>query len=281
MKITPKVILRVFVVFISIIALASCNNKFNKVMRSKDYAYKLKKADEYYDKKKYRNAEALYVELFPVFKGTDKFENLYYRYAYCSYYQENYSEAGVLYKGFLEIFPTSAKSEEVAYMQAFCFYKESPRIELEQVNTQKVVGMMQTFINTHPGSARIKDATEIIDKCRKKLETKEYNNAALYYKLQQYRASAIAFTNLLNDYPEAVNGDMYKLMAIKSYYKFAQMSIIDKQQERYEKVITEYNDFTDRFPDSKLLKEAEDYNNLSLNHIKAIQNEQTQTSTGR
>ena len=259
------------IALVTLVAFSSCNNKFAKVLKSKDYEYKLKKADEYFSQKKYNQAQALYIVLFPVFKGSDKFESLYYNYAYCSYYQESYNDAANLFKGFLEIFPTSPKAEEMAYMYAYSFYMQSPAIDLQQVNTAKVIGMMQTFINTHAGSKRIKDATDIIDKCRKKLETKEYNNAQLYYKISQYRAAAICFANLLNDYPESPNGETYKLMAIKAYYQFAKLSIIDKQQERFEKVVTEYNDFTDRFPDSKLRKEAESYNNLSLNHIKAIQ----------
>jgi outer membrane protein assembly factor BamD len=43
-------------------------------------------------------------------------------------------------------------------------------------------------------------------------------------------------------------------------------------------VITEVNDFSDRFPESKLLKEAERYATLSQNNIKQIQNEQVTTS---
>jgi outer membrane protein assembly factor BamD len=267
------------IALVTLVAFSSCNHKFAKVLRSKDYEYKLVKADEYFAKKKYNQAQALYIETFPVFKGSDKFESLYYNYAYCSYYQGSYNDAANLFKGFLEIFPTSPKAEELAYMYAYCFYMQSPRIDLEQVNTAKVIGMMQTFINTHPGSKRIKDANDIIDKSRKKLETKEHNNANLYFKLGQYRAAALCFTNLLNDYPESANGETYMLMSIKAYYQFARLSIFDKQEERFEKVTTVYNDFVDRYPDSKLLKEAESYNNLSLNHIKAIKNEQTQTST--
>lgn len=266
---------------VSAFLLVSCTNKFNKILKSTDYDFKLAKADEYFEKKKYRYAEELFIELFPVFKGTDKFEDLYYKYAYCAYYQENYEAASGLFKGFLEIFPTSAKSEEVAYMYAYSFYKQSPKLELEQVNTTKAMGMMQSFINQHPGSSRIKDATAIIDKCREKLEEKEKQSAHLYFKVGQYRAAALAYTDLLNSFPETVHGDAYKLMVIKSWYQFAKLSIFDKQQERYEKVVTEYNDFVDRFPESKLLKEAESYNNLSLNHIKEIQNEQTKTSAER
>ena len=260
--------------------LTACN-QMNKIQKSKDYDYKLAKADEFYGKKKYRLSQQLYEDLFPVFKGTDKFENLYYKYAYTFYHLEMYRDAENLFKGYLEVFPNSAKAEEVDYMRAYCFYRQSPKIDLEQVNTVKAMGMMQTFINTHPGSARIKDASEIIDLCRAKLEAKEYRGAKLYYNLAQYRAAAIAYAALLNSYPESAKGEEYKLMTVKSYYRFAGLSIVEKQTERYEKVISEYEDFVDRYPESALLKEAENYSNLSKNHIKEIKNEQTTSSAKR
>ena len=263
------------------ILLASCSTQFNKVLKSKDYEYKLKKADEYYANKKYKYAEELYVELFSVFKGTEKFEELYYKYAYCSFYQKNYADAENLFKGFLEVFPNSSKAEEVAYMHAYTFYLQSPIVELEQINTNKAIGMMQSFINTYPSSARVKDANDVIAKCRRKLELKEYKTAQLYYNLQQYRAAGISFANLMNTYPESGKGEEYMLMAIKSYYQFAKLSVIDKQEERYQKVATEYFDFADRFPESKLLKQAENYKNLSVNNIKQIQNEQVTTPAER
>lgn len=259
---------------------SSCG-KFSKIQKSNDYEYKLTKADEYYTKRKYHNAQQLYEDLFPVFKGTQKFEDLYYKYAYCFYYMKMYRDAENMFKGYLEIFPTSSRAEEVDYMRAFCFYKQSPKLELEQVNTVKAMGMMQTFINTHPGSARIKDATAIIDQSRAKLEAKEYRGARLYYNLGQFRAAAIAYGSLLNNYPESAKGDEYKLMVVKSYYKFAKLSILEKQQERYEKVVTEYEDFVDRYPESSLLKEAEEYSKSSQNHIKEIKNEQTTSSAQR
>ncbi len=276
MRVTKIVLAALFLFTIA----TSCN-KYNKIYKSKDYEYKLKMADELFAKKKYKVAQQLYEELFPVFKGTAKFEELYYKDAYCFYYMKDYLQAQALFKGFLEVFPNSPKAEEVDYLHAYCFYKQSPKLELEQVNTTKAIGMMQTFINTHPGSARIKEATEIIDICRAKLEQKEYRSAELYYNLGQHRAAALAFTNLINNYPESVKGDEYKLKIVKAYYKFAKLSFVEKQIERYEKVISEYQDFADRYPESKLLKEAESYSNLSQNNIKAIKNEQTTSSVNR
>ena len=266
--------------FFLLFLVSSCN-KYNKVFKSKDYDYKLKMADQYFANKNYKTAQQLYEEAFPVFKGTSKFEELYYKDAYCFYYMKQYRDAESLFKGFLEVFPNSTKAEEVDYLHAYCFYKQSPKVELEQVNTAKAIGMMQTFINTHPGSARLKEAPEIIDKCRAKLEQKEYRAAELYYNLGQFRAAALAFAALLNNYPESAKGDEYKLKTVKSYYRFAKLSIPEKQIERYEKVVTEYEDFVDRYPESKLLKEAESFRNLSQNNIKELKNEQTQTAAKR
>ncbi len=268
-----------FLLFIPFLMLTSCSSQFTKVLKSTDYEYKLKKADEYFANKKYRNAQALYEELFPVFKGSEKFEDLYYKYAYCAYYQKNYTDAENLFKGFLEVFPNSSKAEEIAYMHALTYYKQSPNVQLDQTNTNKAIGMMQGFINTYPNSSRVADANKIIEKCRAKLEEKDYMAANLYYNLQMYQAAGIAFTNLLNSYPESAKGDTYMLMAVKSFYQFAKLSVADKQEERYQKVDAEYFDFADRYPDSELLKEAAEYKNLSQNNIKKIQNEQTKTAT--
>ena len=71
---------------------------------------------------------------------------------------------------------------------------------------------------------------------------------------------------------------MNKLMIIKSYYRFAELSVEEKKVERFEQVITECNEFTDRFPDSKLKKEAENFLNLSQTNIKNLNNEQVKTS---
>ena len=259
-------------------AFSSCS-KFSKVVKSKDVDYKLIMADKYYEEKNYRQAQVLYEELYPVFKGTDKFEELYYKDAYCFFYLKNYRDAENFFKGFLEVFANSSKAEEVDYMHALCFYKQVPKVDLDQTNTAKSIGVMQTFINTHPGSTRIPEATEIIDKCRERLEEKDLRAADLYYKVGQYRAAALSYASVLNSYPESKSSDKYKYNVIRSYYRFAKLSVMDKQIERFEKVISEYQDFADRFPESKFLDEAKDFNNLSQNNIKEIQNEQIKTTT--
>src|SRR5690606_20720784 len=157
----------------------SCNS-FQKIQKNKDPEFRLKKADEFFAKKKYRFAQQLYEELFTSYKGTAKFEDLYYKYAYSFYYLKSYRDAENLFKGYLEVFPTSSRAEEIDYMRAYSYYMQSPRLELDQSNTHKAMMMMQTFINTHPGSPRNVEAAAIIDEARKKLEAKEARSAQLF-----------------------------------------------------------------------------------------------------
>lgn len=265
------------VLFLTVL-LVSCGG-INKVLKNKDPHYKLRMAEQYYAKKKYNYAQQLYEDVMPYFRGAPEFEDIYYKYAYTAYYQRDYLNAENLFKTFLEIYPNSSKAEEVDYMRAYTFYKQSPKPSLDQTNTIKAMGMMQTFINTHPGSPRNKEAAEIIDICRQKLETKDHNAAQLYFDLGQFRAAAVAFNTLLNAYPESVKSDQYKMMAIKSYFRFAELSIEEKRAERFEKVIEECNEFIDRFPQSPLAPEVQQYLTQSQNNLKIYTNEPAKTST--
>lgn len=270
--------MRIIPVLIAAIFLSSCGKSINKVLKSPDAEYKLRIAEKYFVQKKYSKAQILYEDVMPFYKTRAEFQDIYYKYAYCAYNQADYLNAENLFKTFLEIFPNSPKAEEMDYMRAYSYFKQSPKPELDQTNTIKAMGMMQVFINTHPGSARNKEASEIIDICRAKLEIKDYKSAKLYFDMGQFRAAGVAFATLLNGYPESGKADEYKLMVIKSYFRFAELSIEEKKSERFEKVINEIEDFVDRFPESKLRKEAEDYLNLSQTNIKNLRNEQVKTS---
>ena len=236
-------------------------------------------AEQYYAKKKYNLAQQLYEDVIPYYKGQQEFEDIYYKYAYTAYYQKDYLNAENLFKTYLEVFPNSTRAEEIDYMRAYTYFQQSPKAELDQTNTIKAMGMMQTFINTHPGSARIKEATAIIDASRKKLEVKDAKAAQLYYDLGQFRAASVAFDALISSYPDSERSDEYKFMSIRSSYRFAELSVEEKQAERFEKVVTDCNEFIDRFPESTFAKQVQQYLSLSQTNLKSIANEPTKTST--
>jgi outer membrane protein assembly factor BamD len=271
--------MRILSLLLFSLILTSCGTTVTKVLKSNDPQYKLRMAENYYAKKKYIQAQQVYEDIIPYFKGRQEFEDIYYKYAYTAYYLKDFLSAENLFKTYLQVFPNSPRAEEIDYMRAYTFYKQSPKPELDQSNTIKAIGMMQTFINTHPGSARNAEATRIIDELRHKMEVKDFNAAQLYFDLGQFRAASVAFNALLSSYPDSDRSDEYKYMAIRSFYQFAQLSIDEKKVERFEKVIEEANDFMDRFPQSSFAKEVEQFISLSQTNIKNISNEPVKTST--
>ncbi|MEI6088019.1 MAG: outer membrane protein assembly factor BamD [Bacteroidota bacterium] len=261
---------RILSLLILVLLFSSCSNKFSKIVKSKDFEYKHKMADKYYETKNYNYAQQLYEDIFPFIKGTPGYEDAYYKFAYSYFYEKDYLNAENLFKSFVENFPNSPKVEECDFMRANCYYKQSPKIDLDQTNTNKSIGLMQTFINTHPNSAKSKEAAEIIDKCREKLEAKDFKSAGLYYDLGFYKAAAIAFGNVSDNFPDSKKADEYKLLVIKSYFKYAEMSYEEKQIERYEKVVNECADFNERFSGSKYTADVSKYKTLSNNLLKNL-----------
>jgi len=266
------------ILLIGIVSFSSCS-KFSKVLKSNDYDYKLRIANKYYADKDYGHAQQLFEELFRVFKGSEHFEDIYYKFAYCAFNLKDYANAENLFKGFVEVFPNSTKAEEMDYMRAYTFYKQSPRVELDQTNTTKTIGFMQAFINTHPGAAKAKEASTIIDQCRAKLEEKDYKSAQLYFELGYWKAAGVTLNTLMNTYPDSEKSDMYKFLIIKSDYAYALQSVEEKRQDRFTTVVTQCNEFVDRFPDSKLKKSVEEYLNLSQTNIKLVKNEQVKKTS--
>ena len=259
--------------------MSGCGKSMTKLLKNPDAAYKLRMAEQFFAKKSYVKAQQVYEDIMPFYKTSKEFEDIYYKYAYCAYNLYDFMNAENLFKSYLEIFPTSTRAEEIDYMRAYCFFKQSPKAALDQTNTVKAMGMMQTFINTHPGSPKNKEASAIIDECRAKLESKEFMSAQLYFDLGQFRAAGVAFSSLLNAFPESERADEYKLMVIRSYFQYAEMSIEEKRVERFEQVVNECYEFTDRYPESKLRKDVDAILNNSQNNIKTLKNEQVKTSS--
>jgi outer membrane protein assembly factor BamD len=158
----------------------------------------------------------------------------------------------------------------VDYLRAYTYFMRSPKAELDQTTTNRTIQLMQQFIDGHPTSTRVKDATEVIDASRAKLESKDYKTATLYSDLALYRAAAISYGLLSDGYPDSKNADRYKLLTLKAYYQFAENSFVDKQKERFDKVVAEYNDFVDRYSDSPLMAEAQKIKKQTDNFLNLI-----------
>jgi len=259
--------------FITIVALLSSCNGYQRILKSSDVNMKLTKANEYFNKKDYSKAQELYESVMPVMKNTRNYEPLFFRYAYTYYYMKEYLMASFQFKNFVEAFPASADAEECEFMHGFCLYKDSPNFTLDQTNTIKAMEALQSFVNTHPKSKYTAQASDVIFDCHNKLETKDADAAKLYYNIGQYKSAAVAFKSVMHNYPESANMDYYQSMVVKATYYYAKESVREKQEERYVNAMGAYQELLDSYPKSRFLHDAEKFNTLADNNIKKIRNE--------
>ena len=250
----------------------SCKSNFEKIQKSKEFAYKLSKADEYFDKQLWSKANQLYEELIAVYKGTKNFENIYYHYAFSFYNNHDYLAASYHFKNFADLFPKSAHTEECEFLNSLCLYKLSPNYSLDQSNTVKSIGELQTFVNNHPDSKHVQEANLLIDESRGKLEVKDTYGAELYYKIGEYKAAAVAFEQIIRKYPDSKNVDYYQFMMIKARFTYAKNSIPEKQEARFTQLRNDYDEFIRKYPKSQYRNEVEKINTLSLASLKKIAN---------
>src|SRR6201988_3162355 len=205
---------------------SSC--EVNKILKSSDYEYKYTKAIEYYNKTNYTSAQTLFEELIPVFKGTDRAEQVYFYYTYCHYYLTDYALAGFHFRTFARTFPNSTHAEECSFMNAYCYYLSSPKYSLDQSDTKNAIQEIQNFLNEFPESKRVDTCNILMDKLRFKLEKKSYEITKGYFFRDDWKAATPACLNFIKDFPESVHNDEMLFMVIKSYYLLAKNSVESK-----------------------------------------------------
>ena len=129
---------------------------------------------------------------------------------------------------------------------------------------------MQNFINRYPSSEFRNDAAEVINDIQEKLELKAYENAKLYFKLEYFKASIVAFDSFANDFPVSDFNEEIAYKKFVAQFLLAEKSIPSKQEERYRKANEFYLDFLDTYPTSSYLRDADKKYGASLNRLNQI-----------
>ncbi|MBN4081646.1 outer membrane protein assembly factor BamD [bacterium AH-315-C07] len=251
-----------------LVCFSSCSS-YQKLLKSNNYDEKYEKAKEFYNKEDFLRALPLFEELVNIYKGTDKAEKLYYYFAYCHYGMGDLTMATYHFKNFAETYSTSEFAEECQFMYAKCYKLTSPVPSLDQTSTRKAIEAFQLFINMYPESDKIVQCNEHIDNLRFKLEEKAFDNAKLYFKLGNYKASVVTLNNVLKDFPDIDHREEIKFLIVRSNYLYAENSIESKRRERYNETIQAYETFIDTYPVSNYLNDAESMYDNSLKYIQS------------
>lgn len=254
--------LKYIIVIAAVFSLLTSCDRFNKLLKSSDYDLKLKRANEYYQKENYIKAEQLYSELIPIFKGTEKAEEIYFYFSYCNFYSGDYALSQYHFKNFTRQFPGSKHSEECFFMNAYCYYLNSPHYSLDQTDTKNAIKEFQAFVDEYPESTRIDSCNKLVDKLRAKLENKDYDQIKQYYNLadyfNDYKAVISSAKNFFKEFPDSKYVEEIHYLTISAWYILATKSYPAKKMERLDGAIESYLKFVDLYPKSNYFGKAEE-----------------------
>ncbi len=254
---------------ISLFFVTGCSH-YSKMLKSTNMDAKLDYAIQLYEKKQYFKALPLFEELVTVYRGTKKAEKTYYYYAYTNYKLEDYETAAFNFENFAKTYPTSEFAEECAFMHAYCYYEDSPNYSLDQSSTIKAMTELQLFADRYHNSNKIDQCNTLIDQLRLKLETKAFDNATLYFNMDEFKAAVTSFKNIIHDFPSGKFREESAFMIIKAWYQLAENSIDTKKVERYNESLRAYTDFVTNFSTSKFRKDADNVSEQAHKRLEKI-----------
>ncbi|MCC7301973.1 MAG: outer membrane protein assembly factor BamD [Bacteroidia bacterium] len=246
---TYSMLVRFIFLLLAACSLVSCR-EYKKLLKSADLDKKYSEAVRFYEKGDCVRSLQLFDELLTVYKGTPKYESIYFYYAYSHYCVGDHLLAAYHFRIFTKSYPTSKHAEECAFMAALCYYQESPRYTLDQTETRNAIRELQTFINRYPNSTRMDTCNLLIDKLRVKLEKKDMEIALQYYHMEDYKAAMTSFNNLLREYPDTRYRELVNYYIIKAGYEQAIRSVDEKKIVRLTEVVDQVNKFQVAFRDS-------------------------------
>ncbi|MFQ3575345.1 MAG: outer membrane protein assembly factor BamD [Cytophagales bacterium] len=264
--------LRISILLILGILSISCS-KFNKAQKSENVEFKYATAEEFYKKGDYYRAGVLFEELIPLLRGSKQAEDAMFYYAYTQFYQGQLSLSAYHFRKFFDLYPRTDRAEEALFMHCKSLYLDSPDYSLDQTNTSEAIESIQLFVNRFSSSKYIDECNQMIDKCRRKLETKAFENAKLYFKLGDFKASVVAFKSFSRDFPDSPKVEEATYYKVLSQYNLAKISVEYRKLERYKASVEMYQEFVDKFPESKFVRSLEyTYTNSNNQIIKLSQN---------
>jgi outer membrane protein assembly factor BamD len=247
--------------------------EYSKVLKSRDVDYKFEYAKRAYDEGKYLQAITVLSDVIQPLRGGAKGEEALYLLGKSYYENKDYLNSGVYFKTYYTRYPKGKFAEDARFYSGYGYYLDSPDPQLDQSSTRKAIEELQGFLDYFPRSDKATMAQNAIFEMQDRLTLKELQNAQLYYNLgnflgNNYQAAVITSQNALKEYPYSKYREEFELLILKSKYQEAKNSVAEKREDRYRDVIDEYYSFSNNFPDSKNLKEAENIYNLARRHVK-------------
>ena len=246
-----------FVVLGAIIAMSSCKSQYEILLNSNDADAKYEAAFEYFNLNKYSKAASLFESLAVLTDGTERDDTVRYYWGLSNYKFKDYYTAETNFDQFIQSYPRSPFTSEARYLRLDCLYRQTLRYELDQTPTYKAINEISAYILEYPSNVHMQECRDMLVELNERLDKKAYEAAKLYYKMEDYLASRVAFKNVLKDDAENMYREDILYYIAMSSYKYAHQSVPEKQKERYLAFVDDYLNFIGEIPESQYRRELD------------------------
>lgn len=175
------------------------------------------------------------------------------------------------FKRFTELYRNNELLPRAEFERANSYYLRSPMYRLDQSDSEQGISLFRLFIDRYPDHDLVPEAKEKIEELRGKLARKKYEAGELYEERDMWNAATTVYEEVFDQYPDTPWADDALLGAVRAYIRYADRSVQQKQAERYQKAIQNYNRLTQLFPESDLVDRAEGLYSEARNKLDRVQ----------
>ncbi|PQJ35994.1 outer membrane protein assembly factor BamD [Salinibacter sp. 10B] len=183
------------------------------------------------------------------------------------------------FRRFTQLYRNNQMVPRAEYEQARAYYARSPGYHLDQTDTRKAIELFQLFRDRHPDHKLAPKAQDKIDELRAKLAHKQFDAAKLYERRDMWPAATVAYESVFDQYPDTPWADDALLGALRSYIRYADRSIQEKQAERYQQALDQYARLQQLFPESPVLEQAEPLRAEARRKLKEVRSQEQRTQS--
>ena len=238
-------------------AAASCKSEFQTLLEGYDEDAKYAAAFDYFNQGKFAKAAQLFESLSVTTNGTERDDTIQFYWGLSNYRYKDFYTAETNFKDFIDKYPRSPFAEEAGYLRIDCLYNSSLRYELDQSSSVQTISAIGEYLTNYPQTQHLDACRDILADLGERMDRKAYEGAKLYYKMEDYLASRIALKNVLKNDADNKFREEILYYAAKSSYKYAQLSVPEKQRERYLTFVDDYLNFVGEFESSVYRREMD------------------------
>lgn len=238
-------------------SLAACKSQYESLLEGNDTEAKYKAAFEYFNQGKYGRSAALFESLTLATSGTPQDDTVQYYWGLSNYNARDYYTAETNFNNFLSNYPRSPFAEPAKYLRIDCLYRSTLNYQLDQTPTYTALTAISEYIMEFPDGNNAIVARRMLEDLSERLDKKAFENARIYYKMEDYKAARVALKNILKDDADNLYREDILYYTAMSSYKYADFSYENKKKERFLTFIDDYFNFVGEYPESSHRKELD------------------------